>query len=76
MYTKHMDMAQMTGCAHVTYDGLLTLRAWKPKGSSHPGTIINQSDSLEQSWDRPACLWWLSLDKTDFILPADAPPLN
>lgn len=68
MYNKHMT--QMTGCAHVTYDGLLTLRAWKPEGNSHPGTIINQSDSLEQSWDR------LLLDRTDFILPADVPPLN
>ena len=74
MYNKHMT--QMTGCAHVTYDGLLTLRAWKPEGNSHPGTIINQSDSLEQSWDRPASQRRLSLDRTDFILPADAPPLN
>ena len=47
-------MTQMTGCAHVTYDGILTLMAWKLEGNNHPGTIIHQSDSLEQSWDRPA----------------------
>lgn len=57
----------MTVCAHVTDDSHLTLRAWKLEESSHPGTMINQSDGMQQSWDRPACLGWLLLYETDFI---------
>lgn len=71
---KHIT--QMTVCAHVTDNSHLTLRARKPEESSHPGTMINRSDGMQQSWDRPACLGWLLLYETDFILPAEALPLN